>query len=571
MKTIKFICVFIIMTHFAKAQNLNANLVACYPLDCDKATNYAPTGSILNGTIFNVSCANGHTGAPNTAYRFQGNASSYIKLPNNPLLKGSQMSFSGWINFNNTNDNQHIVFTHNGCVSYHEGYTLVVGPNGTGGHQIKLVKSGPACSSLTEPVLLGASNLSPNTWYHVGFYIDNNIMKVYVNGSPDGTFVSSVPLTYDPSADIYLGGTNLSFNKPFNGSMDNVRFYNRQLTDLEFLLLFKNDPRCKTPNVDLLTNLAACYPLDCDVNNYAATGSALDGTVSSGSPIVVCVPGHTSVPNTAYELVLSPSSYLELPNHPLLKASQVSFSGWIRFSSVSADQNVVFTGNGCGSFNEGYNLKISYVGPGAYRLTLIKAGSGCNAVSQSILLGGSIITAGPWYHVGFYIDNNTMEIYLNGNQDASMSSTIPLTYDPSGFVYIGGNPFSPIDVFGGVVDNLRFYDRQLIPSEFMTLYTSDPDCSSPNKPGRVDNENLMEKEQILYPNPTKGKVYFKDKNDETFELYDHKGEKVKYEIVSNEKNISEISILDPRKGIYFIKVLDNTGKYIKTMRFVIEE
>jgi len=80
---------FLAMFGFAlnSQSQLNLNLEGCYPLDCDSAKNYAPPGSTLDGSIFNVSCTSGHQGVASTAYQFAGNNTSYITLPASPLLK----------------------------------------------------------------------------------------------------------------------------------------------------------------------------------------------------------------------------------------------------------------------------------------------------------------------------------------------------------------------------------------------------------------------------------------------------------------------------------------------------
>jgi PKD repeat protein len=44
---------------------------------------------------------------------------------------------------------------------------------------------------------------------------------------------------------VYLGGTNQSNNQPLNGALDNIRFYNRKLSNTEFNQLYTLDPICQ--------------------------------------------------------------------------------------------------------------------------------------------------------------------------------------------------------------------------------------------------------------------------------------------------------------------------------------
>ncbi|MBL7901931.1 MAG: T9SS type A sorting domain-containing protein [Bacteroidia bacterium] len=228
-------------TFFSNAQiNLNSSLTACYALN----GNANDPVSNLNGTLSSVTSTVDRFNNAGSAYAFNGTAASRIELPNNSLLKSNQVSFSCWVKFNTVASSQIVVFAHNGCVSYHEGYSFGMANLGGSTTRIQIAKSTNACSAGTQIILNGSSSILASTWYHIGFYAGPDSLKLYLNGNLDASLANNNALFYSPSALVYLGGTNLGVNIPLNGSLDNARFYNRKLTGSEFQQLYLLDPAC---------------------------------------------------------------------------------------------------------------------------------------------------------------------------------------------------------------------------------------------------------------------------------------------------------------------------------------
>jgi hypothetical protein len=224
-------------TNLAFSQsNLLTGLQACYPLDCDNAVNNVVANTpLLNGSANNVICTTGHTGLPNTAYQFGGNSSSYISLPANTLLKPSLISVSGWFKLDNLNST-YLVYTSNGCGVNQEAYSLGVSSAG-----FAIARVTTAC--FPQPILTSGVPVNTTSWFHVAFYMDSLVMKLYVNGN-----LVSMPNAanwgYVFGKPVILGSSQESFDAPFMGKMDNLRFYNRELTAAEVNLLYIKEPAC---------------------------------------------------------------------------------------------------------------------------------------------------------------------------------------------------------------------------------------------------------------------------------------------------------------------------------------
>jgi len=238
----------------AKAQvNLTSSLTACYALD----GNATEPINNFTGTLSSVSPTLGHLGAANTALYFSGNNSSYVQLPNNSMLKPNEISFSAWVKASVLYSNQAIVFTKNTQSSFFTAYTIAI-----------FSGSFVVCrqDANTTDLLYSTTAVTLNTWYHVAFSMDISTAKIYVNGVLEGSMnLGSTGFNYDPTRNVLLGGTNEPFNNYFNGSIDNVRFYNRILNNSEVSALYAEDVFCseiatEIPKRQTLLSGAFIYP-----------------------------------------------------------------------------------------------------------------------------------------------------------------------------------------------------------------------------------------------------------------------------------------------------------------------
>jgi hypothetical protein len=240
----KYLPFFIVLLGFKfNAQlTLSSSLTACYSFNGN-------TNDVINnltGVQNSLSYTNNRFNQANSALLFGGTTSSFLQLPNSPLLRpANAISFSAWVKTTSTSSQyQYILFTNNNCSSFHEGYAFLLMSNGNNAFNIQAVKSDNTCSPSGQTVLNGTTPLAIGTWYHVAFTMDLSQMKIYVNGNIEGTASNTNAFDYNMSDNVYLGGTNISFNLPFEGSMDNVRFYNRVLSANEISQLYTVDPEC---------------------------------------------------------------------------------------------------------------------------------------------------------------------------------------------------------------------------------------------------------------------------------------------------------------------------------------
>ena len=204
------------------------------------------SGNNLNGSIQGgVNFTTDVSGKVNSAASFDG-TSGYINVADNSnLLSPSSLTVSFLINLKTFSSRNVMISKVNfaddlgfayglGTVydnSYHFGFTIN--------------PSGADCSSSgynTAPNTISDGNtISPNTWYHVVAVFSDSIQKIYVNGSLRSSASKNYASVNQCSNDktFLIGAWWQGDIIYLNGSMDEIRVYNRELNQDEINELAK--------------------------------------------------------------------------------------------------------------------------------------------------------------------------------------------------------------------------------------------------------------------------------------------------------------------------------------------
>ena len=82
--------------------------------------------------------------------------------------------------------------------------------------------------------------IKPEVWYHVAATYDGSVFRVFLDGELVGESASGLRLTKGKD-DIYFGSYNNGYAYGFEGIFDEVKIYNRALSQSEILLNAKTD------------------------------------------------------------------------------------------------------------------------------------------------------------------------------------------------------------------------------------------------------------------------------------------------------------------------------------------
>lgn len=203
------------------------------------------SGNGLHGTQTNITYTLGKTGVANTAASFNG-TSSVITVPYDSKMNPTKLSICAMVKFNNfySGSCQHSMILQRGSFFTSGSYSLSIFENAYDGDcnkydSTKMVfhqKIANCESGVTLDSFKHNPNVNKNQWYCVIATYDSSRIKIYVDGVQKISYSSNKPFgTSTQGLAIGANVFNQAAQYPYwlNGSIDDLRLYNRVLTPSE--------------------------------------------------------------------------------------------------------------------------------------------------------------------------------------------------------------------------------------------------------------------------------------------------------------------------------------------------
>ncbi len=323
------------------------------------------------------------------------------------------------------------------------------------------------------------STISLTRWAHITMVRRTGVITGYVNGiAAPNTSSNSNSMS---NAQFVIGRSGVTYTAdPFPGTIDEVRVYNRALTNAEISTLYQSGGAkvattnsssgtplvVKTENNKLTKGLVGLWSLNTvDISGTTAidrSGQGNNGTITNAPSTIAGKVDKALSFNGS-------TQYVTIPDATSLKPDSITLSVWVYPTTLCAFRRAVIEkwylsgvwGYGIETCADAGNF-ISFV----FRNT-------ADGVDRTVSSG---ITATPnrWYFVTATYDARTglAKIYVNGVLSGTLQDTANPLMKTTKPVVIGASDddASVKYFFPGYIDEARIYNRPLSESEVKELY-----------------------------------------------------------------------------------------------------
>ena len=300
-----------------------------------------------------------------------------------------------------------------------------------------------------------------DAWNHIVVRIDDSDnCYLTMNGESIALQSSNRDLPGGVYIDSFIGGVDGGSGvlPGVRGDMDDIRIYNRALSDAEVAALYELE---KKPKADLTTDLVAYYPFNGNANDESGNGN--HGIVNG----VTLAEDRHGEPAKAYKF--DGNDYIKVNHNSKLNAgNNFSLSVWYTVEGPSNNDYGTIVGKD--GRNSGWWLSTARSGNTTTKIRWQHVSVG--SIIKNKTFNYSPVT---WHHsvivynnrnASFYLDNKLIEEKKLTNSSGVSSSDLLI-----------GQQFSGISGRGwkGKIDDIRIYSRALSEKEVAELYEEPQD------------------------------------------------------------------------------------------------
>ena len=302
--------------------------------------------------------------------------------------------------------------------------------------------------------------LSINTDYHVVVTGSNSQGKVYINGVLEGTVNDDFVVGCYSNSEILRLGIKYTSDVFLDGSMDQVRFFDKVLSQSEIQRLYiertlsSYNDTIDTHDIFGDSSSKATYQFNGDATDLGGTYDGTNGTVTYS---VAKFDKGANANGT--NLCINMDAHSE----SLVSASTTfTISGWAKFAALKESSIMSF-----GGYNNGFAIGILANGTSLVGFM--------NDTTLTQITGETVLTD-EWYHFAATYNPSTpkCEFFLNSVSQGTTSNVFTDGSNPDAF---GGSdiqsPLTGTDVnhvTSGQIDQFRIFNKELSQGEINELY-----------------------------------------------------------------------------------------------------
>ncbi len=201
--------------------SIQSDLIAY--LNFDEGTGTIASDSSDNGNNGIINGATWTTGKLGSALKFDG-VNDYVDLGSGASLKPGNITIMAWV-YPQDQSSKQMIYEAGHSYSNNQGVSLGMNFNTFGFYKRFNAEFGNG-AQLT--FANQNADYVPNRWYHIATTYDSSQLKLYVDGVLKDNINLNGPISYS-SFPARIGSTSWSVSNIFNGTIDEVKVYNRSL------------------------------------------------------------------------------------------------------------------------------------------------------------------------------------------------------------------------------------------------------------------------------------------------------------------------------------------------------
>ncbi len=245
---------------------------------------------------------------------------------------------------------------------------------------------------------------------------------------------------------------------------------------IDDIRLYPKTPEYYTPADPGKTNLKALYTFEGNVNDMS--GNGLNGTLKLGTLVA------SGRPEGGSALKVDKAGYVDLGNPPSLDfgTGDWTVTAWFKTAmkgTGDTNQGTIYAKGGDSTAGKRYVLIMSQNTEGVVTLVCDDDVTRYDANSKTLT------NDDQWHFVAGQREGRTIRIFIDGQVEGT--TTLPAGYNLAGTsqrnAYIGASTYQPdghlYKFFGGLIDDVRLYDRALSVGEIMWLAGQSTSAAKP--------------------------------------------------------------------------------------------
>jgi Concanavalin A-like lectin/glucanases superfamily len=380
------------------------------------------------------------------ALSFNGEGEDCVTVPESKELElTEELTLEAWVKPSGPTEDDPIIFKEALGIGGVPSYAMGIGVTNAGKPEGMIGEE-----AVTETVE-GPKGIESNVWTHLAFTYDGAHMRLYVNGALVSTEAQESAPPEAPG-NLKIGCAAWWWNEGFNGKIDEVRLYDRALSEGEIqadrLAPLQTAPAGPT----------ASYSFD------EGEGSTVEDLTGNGHTGTIEGPEWTTRGRFGSALSFNGEGEdcVTVPESEELQLTEeLTLEAWVKPSGETDEDPIIFKeAEGIGG-KPGYAMGIGVTNEGKPEGIIGEEGD------LEEVEGPKAIESNVWTHLAFTYDGAHMRLYINGTRVATQAQESAPPEAP-GNLKIGCAAWYWEQGFNGKIDEVRIYDRALSEGEIHT-------------------------------------------------------------------------------------------------------